>query len=215
MNIIAVPNPVLRQKSKKLVKVDKKTIKFTNLLIETLLNKSDPPGVGLSAIQVGKPTRLFITYLPRDPKLDSSKWTPENLEIKVYINPVITKASPKTTLGGSFRKPFLEGCLSIPNIYGPVPRYEWIEVSYQTLEVTSSLNHQHTTPIHQISSSTPQLVESSDKLTDFPARVFQHELDHLNGILFTDYTLKENLPLYFDQGDDMLPIQNPKDLIKW
>jgi peptide deformylase len=104
-------------------------------LTKTLLNKTDPPGVGLSAIQVGAARRIFLTYLPREPKLPSKSWTPENLEINIFINPKSSTAtSKKMTLGGKRGRPFLEGCLSIPRLYGPVNRHQWIDVTYETIQ---------------------------------------------------------------------------------
>ena len=76
---------------------------------------------------------------------------------KVFINPVIKEYSPEKT-------DFNEGCLSIPGIYETVERPERIKVSYQDINM--------------------ELVEK--ELTGIEARIFQHEFDHLVGILFTD-----------------------------
>ncbi|MBN2661881.1 MAG: peptide deformylase [Tannerellaceae bacterium] len=76
---------------------------------------------------------------------------------KVFINPVIKEYSPEKT-------DFNEGCLSIPGIYETVERPERIKVSYQDINM--------------------ELVEK--ELTGIEARIFQHEFDHLEGILFTD-----------------------------
>ena len=73
------------------------------------------------------------------------------------INPRIVAHSTEIVKGW-------EGCLSIPKIRGLVPRYQVIEVEYTNRE--GKLQHQ--------------------ELSDFVARIFQHELDHLNGILFVD-----------------------------
>lgn len=230
LNIINVPDKILRQKSKPITKVDKKILKFTSELTETLLKKSDPPGVGLSGIQVGKPWRVFITYLPKDRSISLNKWSQKNQELSVYINPEIIDVSDKKTLGGKKSKPMLEGCLSIPNIYGSVWRYDWIKIRYTNLIPTSEVGKNDTSevPDHQTGGdhSPPQSVLSvgnnnysqnvvTKKFKGFAARVVQHEYDHLEGILFTDYSMKESLPIYFDDGDEMVEVQNPKTLVKW
>jgi len=161
MKIITTPNPLLHQKSKPITQIDKKTLKFIKSLETTLLKTSNPPGVGLSAIQVGKKLRVFSTHLPDQP-------------LQTYINPQIISKSKQITLGGPKDKPFLEGCLSIPNIYGPVKRHQWIKLNW-----LDTNNQSHT-----------------QQFSDFEARVIQHEQDHLDGILFTDHSLKNNLPLY-------------------
>jgi peptide deformylase len=79
------------------------------------------------------------------------------LEYQEVINPVILQASKETNLD-------FEGCLSIPEYVGIVRRSNEIEVQYQDLH---DQVHRHF-------------------LKDFPARIFQHELDHLNGILYID-----------------------------
>jgi peptide deformylase len=206
--IISVPDSRLRQVSKPVAKVDHNTINFIQELGNTLTRKTNPPGVGLSAIQVGTPIRIFFTYLPKDKSLPSKLWSKDNLELKVHINPTITKKSNQVSLGGKPGKPFLEGCLSIPHIYGPVWRHESLTLQYQTLDTNN------------------QLIEEASHYQSFPARVIQHEFDHLEGILFTDYALgqspaKSFNPLgsidqvLFDQDDELVPVPVPAKLINW
>jgi peptide deformylase len=80
-----------------------------------------------------------------------------SMDPEVVINPEIHDRSPELVKGW-------EGCLSIPGIRGEVPRHRWIRVRYHGLEGT---------PVER-------------ELTDFVARVFQHEFDHLRGIVFLD-----------------------------
>jgi len=97
--------------------------------------------------------------------------------MKTFINPRIIKKSKQITFGPDKEDPILEGCLSIPELYGAVPRNLWIEAEYQFID-------------------NGKLLEAKTKLENFEARVFQHEADHLNGILFTDYSLEYDLPVY-------------------
>lgn len=154
--IITVPNPLLRQKSKLVGKVDQKTKKIISDLLETVKGASDPEGLGLSAVQISQLVRIFVAKTGED--------------FEVFINPQIIEASDKKlsqVLPKS--KQFFEGCLSLPEIYGFVDRPYQIKLSWQD--------------------------EKGQKKT----RVFtnkigiclQHELDHLNGILFTDHILKQ------------------------
>ncbi len=115
--------------------------------------------------------------------------------IKVYLNPVILDMSEEKTLGGVPDRPTLEGCLSIPYFYGPVWRSKKIKIQAQD-EFGN---------------------EFSKTLTSFPARLFMHEYDHLEGVLFTDYTLKDNLPLYFldTEKDEFVKVEDPGAVIKW
>ncbi len=83
------------------------------------------------------------------------------MEPTAMINPEIIDRSPEIFMGW-------EGCLSVPGVRGLVPRYQSIEVTYFTAD--------------------GEFVQR--KLTDFIARIFQHELDHLDGILFPDRVLK-------------------------
>lgn len=210
-NILNVPNPQLRLVSKPIKAIDSALIDFIQELKHTLIHKSNPAGVGLSAIQIGSPIRLFITYLPNNLSLSPSKWHPKNQEVQIYINPVILNTSKTVCLGENPTRPSLEGCLSIPRLYGPVWRYDWIEIQFQTIDISD--------PTHK-------LITKTQRFEAFPARVIQHEYDHLEGILFTDYLMgyspaKNFHPLgkidqlYLEEDNDLIPLKNPLALIKW
>lgn len=175
MQIVHAPHPSLREVAKPITAVDKKLLNFINEISSTLVH-NERRGVGLAAPQVDKSWRLFLTYLsPTDDRGEEDESTPRLLN--VFINPRIVKTSLKKELGGTEESRPLEGCLSIPTIYGPVPRFDWVEVEYEKIQ-------------------NDQLVSARKKFADFAARVAQHEIDHLDGILFTDYCLELGLPLY-------------------
>jgi peptide deformylase len=212
--IITVPDPQLRTVSKPVDVLDKKHFKFIANLGETLAKKNNPPGVGLSAIQVDSPLRAFYTFLP--PGNDSNDFpTGRNFQLQAFINPKIVGHSKEITLGPDTKKPLLEGCLSIPSLYGPVYRWQWIDIEFDSFNFSS----------YQVSQSTnPQ--KRLQRFSGFPARVVQHEYDHLDGILFTDYilgtspasafnSLGQAGPLYFDTGDQLQEVADPQALIKW
>jgi peptide deformylase len=106
-------------------------------------------GVGLAAPQIHEGLRLFVALLDDDPDSKS--------EATAIINPEIAP-------NGSDRRESWEGCLSIPDIRGMVPRFTDITVA--ALDRSG------------------KRIEL--RLKDFPARVVQHETDHLDGVLFFD-----------------------------
>lgn len=177
--IITIPNPILREKAQKVEIVDKKLNLFIKDLEQTLQRKDNPKGVGLASPQVGKLLRVFCINLKK---------------METFINPEITKKSDNLTLGKDPEDPIMEGCLSMPHLYGPVPRFEWIEVKYQVVE-------------------NEKLITKQGLFRDFHARVFQHELDHLDGILFTDHSLKFDLPVYKEIKKDKYE-EVDRDLLK-
>jgi peptide deformylase len=150
-------------------------------LMDTMVKAHDPEGVGLSFPQIGLNLRGFVTYLDQ--------------KMRVYLNPVILDMSEEKTLGGTSERPTLEGCLSIPWLYGPVWRAKKIKI--QAIDEHG--------------------VEFYKTLSSFPARLFLHEYDHLEGILFTDYTLRDDLPLYLldHNADKFTKIEDPNSVIKW
>jgi peptide deformylase len=116
--ILQSKDPILRQKSKPVAKVDKKIQRLIQDLKDTLAIQKDPEGVGLAAPQIGKNLRVFAASY-------------KGFE-RVVINPEIIKiegkpASAKATAG---KKEILEGCLSLPYYYGPLKRAPKITVKY-------------------------------------------------------------------------------------
>jgi peptide deformylase len=138
--ILSFEQPVLREKAKKVARVDSSIQKLLDDLAETML---DAPGAGLAANQIGVPLRVCVV------KGDEN-------QIWGLVNPVIVK-SAGSQVG-------YEGCLSKPGWVGEVERYEAV--------VVKGLNR-HGKQVR---------IKSSG----FTARAFQHELDHLDGVLFTD-----------------------------
>ncbi|HUV43146.1 MAG TPA: peptide deformylase [Patescibacteria group bacterium] len=165
--IITVPNSKLRQKSKPVKKIDKKIKQLVKNLIETAKAAEEPKGVGLSAIQINKPVRVFVIKR-------GNKFTP-------FINPKITWQSKKKLSQVLEKEKLLfEGCLSIPGFYGFVDRPYAIKLKWQDLE---RKNHQ-------------------EKFAEKESTFVQHELDHLNGILFTDHILKQKGKIFKIEKDE-------------
>lgn len=164
LRIVSVKDqsPVLRQAARPVRRVDKRLRRLMDDMIETM---RDAGGVGLAAPQVGLDIRVIVVEVPVDLEDPESE-----TRLHAVADPEIVWASEAMVEGR-------EACLSIPELFGDVPRHAEIRVR--------ALDRQ----------SRP--VELA--LTDFEARVFQHEIDHLNGILFVDrvsgidklYTLEE------------------------
>ena len=113
-------------------------------------------GVGLAAPQIGQPLRLAVIETPPDIDEDG-KDIEGTQELFVIINPEITWKSSKMIQG-------IEGCLSIPGWVGEVERHEAVRVK--------GLDRRGR--------------KVSYRLTDYTARIFQHEVDHLEGVLYID-----------------------------
>lgn len=169
--IVTAPNEVLKTVSKPVEYIDKKVRKIIKEMETSLSEGKDFAGIGLSAVQIGKPLRILTTFLPPSGNPDDETQKPQ---IQTFINPEITEFSKDQTIGPDKKKPILEGCLSVPGIWGPINRRKWIKVKWQT----------------------PAGEWKQEKFKNFPARVIQHEMDHLNGILFIDRSLKDKMPLY-------------------
>ena len=180
-SVLSGPHPSLRAQCEPVTSITREVQEEIQDLIDALKGAHDPEGVGLSFPQIGITKRGFATYLEK--------------KVRIYLNPEVIDQSEETTLGGTPERPTLEGCLSIPHLYGPVPRAKKIKIK----------------------AIDEHGIEVYKTFTSFPARVFLHEQDHLDGILFTDYTLKHSLPLYFldhDQ-DRFVQVEEPKEIIKW
>jgi peptide deformylase len=182
MKIVNIPHPTLREKAKVVEKNTKEFSSFLSKMKEMLANASNPKGVGLAAPQVDSLYRVFLTLIEDEQK-----------EPQEFINPKISDHSEKKAFGPDPENPRLEGCLSMPGLYGPVPRWEWVEVDFQKVE-------------------NGEFVSDKKKFSGFHARVIQHELDHLDGILFTDYSLQYDLPVYIEKGKELVEITDRKAL---
>ena len=116
------------------------------------------PGVGLAAPQIGVLERVIVVEYYENEE-DEEDETAEEAPKRLYtiVNPEITRRSSEVEDG-------TEGCLSVPGYQGEVERCVAITVKGQ---------NRHGQPV-------------TLKLKDWTARIFQHEIDHLNGVLFTD-----------------------------
>lgn len=138
-------NTILRTESKPVGKVDKALKKLIKDMEDTMF---DLNGVGIAAPQVGINLRLALARLNVDTK---------NELIIALINPEISNLSHE-------KADMDEGCLSLPNTWGPTPRHESLTVTFDT----------------------PRGGKQTLHLEGFNARVIQHEVDHLNAMLFID-----------------------------
>jgi peptide deformylase len=165
-NIIPLSqNPALREISREipLAEIESEQIRSLIADMQALLSKEEH-GVALAACQVGEPVRLFIVSgraLARDsrnaPDEENPKEDVPSLPDQIYINPEVVKMSRG-------RKDLHEGCLSIRGKWGIVPRAE---------KVTLKAYDEHGTPLTRGASG-------------LLAHIFQHEMDHLNAILYTE-----------------------------
>jgi peptide deformylase len=153
-NIIALPNPHLRQKSKRIGLITNDIIQLSQDMISATLNwdhsREHEVGVALAAIQIDQAYKMIIVRNNYEDKNDES--------FTVFINPEITK------LEGTMSTDY-EGCLSVPNIYGKVKRYSKVRVKATGLDGK---------PFRVVAEG-------------FLARIFQHEIDHTNGLVFIDH----------------------------
>jgi peptide deformylase len=121
-------------------------------------------GVGLAAPQVGLPWRLFVAHVPEDEERSASADPPTaTREPVVYINPVLSKPEGPP-------EPANEGCLSLPDIRGDVLRPPVITITATDLE-GARFTH---------------------RAAGLLARCWQHEVDHLDGILIIDKMLQRD-----------------------
>ena len=143
--------PILRERAQTIAEpFNRQILDLIDLLIDTAIANK---GVGIAAPQISQSYRLFIVASHPSDRYPYAPTMPPT----AMINPRIINFSAEKIKDW-------EGCLSIPNVRGLVPRHKTIEVEYSTKE-----------------GQTKQEV-----LTGFVARIFQHELDHLDGIVFTD-----------------------------
>lgn len=173
--ILEVPDPRLKTVSTPVETFDDELKTLVDDMFDTMY---DAHGIGLAAIQVGVPLRVLVIDLqPEDPDAEPEVCNhnghehthqPVKKEPRIFINPEILDPSGEVST-------YSEGCLSVPEIYADVDRPKACRVRWQDLEGNS----------HE---------ENMDGLL---ATCIQHEMDHLEGILFIDHLsrLKRNMAL--------------------
>lgn len=170
-DIIFLPNPHLRQKSERVGIITDQIKQVINEMQEATISwdqsREHEVGVALAAVQIDRLYKIVIVRNNYDDKNDHT--------FTVFINPKITKFE------GAIEEDF-EGCLSVKDLYGKVPRHTKVRVKAidehgKEFRVTAE---------------------------GFLARIFQHEIDHTNGIVFIDH-IKDNPEAFYRlMGDGKL-----------
>ena len=161
--VVQTGDKVLRETAKEISLTEIKSAKIKNILAQmTKALSAAKDGVALAATQIGVPLRVFIvlkeyTENKTAQELKEIKEKKVKPEIVVFINPKITKISKK-------KQTVREGCLSVVGMFGAITRAEKV-----TVEAYNEKGEKF-----------------SRGASGLLAQIFQHEMDHLNGILFTD-----------------------------
>ena len=159
--ILTEPNKLLREKSVAIERVDEDLQKLMNDMLETMYAA---PGIGLAAIQVGVPKRVIVLDIGwRDkPESTNDEKQEERRNPVHFVNPeIISKSTNNST--------YEEGCLSVPGQFAEIDRPDKCHVKY--LDYYGQ----------------PKELVAEGML----ATCIQHEIDHLEGILFIDYLKKK------------------------
>ncbi len=155
--IVFSDDPLLRTQSRRVKRITPDTQQLIDDMVETMYAAN---GIGLAAIQVGVPERIVVVQLPleRDPEQETEDESPwERDELYVVINPKLARKSREVEDG-------IEGCLSVPGWVGEVTRHSAVTIKGMDREGKNVR------------------IRADGML----ARVFQHETDHCDGIIFTD-----------------------------
>ncbi|MEO1730810.1 MAG: peptide deformylase [Pseudomonadota bacterium] len=162
--IIEVPDPRLKTVSSP-VEPDEFNDDLKTLVEDMFETMYDAPGIGLAAIQVGVPKRLLVIDLQETDEdaepiedEDGNERQPVINNPRVFVNPVIVNPADEL-------KTYNEGCLSVPEIFADIDRPATCTVRYQDVDGT---HHE-------------------EDLEGLMATCIQHEMDHLEGIVFIDH----------------------------
>jgi peptide deformylase len=162
LKVARMGHPVLRERARLVSKSDLRDPLMQKLIDDMIDTMHEYHGVGLAAPQVHEGLRLFVALLDEDPGPKS--------EATIIVNPEIIPSGSTTEEGW-------EGCLSIPDIRGMVPRFTEIKLTALDRD-----------------GKTVEL-----QLKNFVARVVQHETDHLDGVLFFDRMRSMQSLTYLDE----------------
>ena len=163
MEIITLPNPILKRKSNPIDKVDNKIKTLMDKMLATMYKA---PGIGLAAPQIGINKRLIV--MDTSPRAGLKRYQEEKIEKKEITPNPIQMANPEIIWVSEKKEKDSEGCLSIPGFMGEVIRPFSCKVKYLDRNGESK-----------------ELFAKG-----LLARCIQHEIDHINGILFIDHLSK-------------------------
>jgi len=135
------PDPVLKQKSKRVRTIDGSIRKLIDNMLETM---HAAPGIGLAASQIGVPLRVIVIGIPGEEDI-------------ALINPHVVRRTGERLVN--------EGCLSVPGYIGEIKRAESVTVKGRDLNGK----------------------EIRIKANELLAQALEHEIDHLNGVLYIDH----------------------------
>ncbi|QHN42478.1 peptide deformylase [Candidatus Mycosynbacter amalyticus] len=173
-DVIALPNPHLRQKSQRVHVITDETTQLiddlTGAALDWEASRPHEISAAIAAVQVDRLERVVIVRSDFDHK--------DNQEFTALINPEIVKYEGEIVSD-------YEGCLSVKNFYGKVPRHSKVRVKALDLQGN----------------------EVRLKAEGFLARVLQHEIDHTNGIVFIDH-IKDNTDAFYrlDERGELEPV---------
>ena len=157
LKILTVPNSILKSKAEDVTEFDEELVTLTKNMLYTMYLS---PGIGLAGNQVGVLKKIFVIDVDYDREevagADGEEFRYSGFSPKVFINPVISNGEGKVSTQ--------EGCLSVPEIYENVDRFEKIKVDYKNLNGE----------------------DCSIDAEELLSICIQHENDHLNGIVFLD-----------------------------
>lgn len=160
LKIVRYPEPVLRARCRQVASPDAEHKKLAADMLETMRHAN---GVGLAAPQVAKDIQLAVIDVSHNPQC-VTYFRMDGQDAKMTDHMPVVFLNPKIEPTGKNKETDEEGCLSFPGLRGQIRRPGEIKVTYQTLDGAT-----HT-------------IETDGLL----ARAFQHETDHLNGVLFID-----------------------------
>lgn len=197
--IILYPAEILRKKTEEIEKVDKKLLAQIDDLKKVLKNGDN--AAGLAAPQIGLNKRFFgskeigngnvVVFI--NPKIE--KTYGEKIYLKLITRPDFA-TGPRGTSKDKKNIPveqetdFLEGCLSFPGYFGTVKRFFKIDVSWSEIDAAKQ--------------NASKLIRKNKTLEGFEAIVWQHESDHLEGIVFIDHIKEEKGKLFKDVDGKMV-----------
>ena len=153
LKVARLGHPVLRQQAEPVAPADIRSAHVQQLIDDMIETMHEYDGAGLAANQVHVPRRIAVIEVGKNPRYPDASEIP----LTVVINPVVTPLTEETEDGW-------EGCLSVPDMRGVVPRYTGVRLECLDRE--------------------GKAVDLVAK--EFFARVIQHETDHLNGIVYVD-----------------------------